>query len=458
MSIYDRLNEQQQKAVFTTEGPVLLLAGAGSGKTGVITHRIAYLIDELGVNSYNILAITFTNKAAKEMKERVDNLVGFGADAAWIMTFHSCCVRILRRYIDRLGYELNFTIYDTDDQKSVMKDVCKRMNLDPKVYKEKAILSRISSAKDQLMSPDKMYQTANNDYNKMRIAEAYRLYQEQLQKNNAVDFDDIICLTVRLFEENPDILRYYQDRFKYVMVDEYQDTNTAQFRFIQLIAGGYNNLCVVCDDDQSIYKFRGANIYNILNFEEYYTEAAVIKLEQNYRSSQNILDAANSVIANNTGRKSKHLWTDAGEGEKIRFDLYENGFLEAEGIAIDIENRTGDGYNYNDCAILYRTNAQSRSIEEKLIEHNIPYRIYGGINFYSRKEIKDILAYLKTIDNGKDDLAVKRILNVPKRGIGAVSMDKIQNYAFAKDISFFDALCRCRDLEKQLPKSRHLPL
>ena len=446
MGIYDKLNEQQKKAVFTTEGPVLLLAGAGSGNTGVITHRIAYLIDELGVNSYNILAITFTNKAAKEMRERVDTLVGFGADAAWIMTFHACCVRILRRFIDRLGYDLNFTIYDSDDQKTLMKEVCKRLNIDTKLYKEKALLSQISSAKDRLETPDAMYQNAHNDYNRMRVAEVYRVYQEQLKSNNAVDFDDIICLTVQLFEENPDVLEYYQERFKYVMVDEYQDTNTAQFKLIRLLAGKYNNLCVVGDDDQSIYKFRGANIQNILNFEQFYGNAEVIKLEQNYRSSQNILDAANYVIKNNIGRKNKSLWTDAGEGDKINFDLYENGYLEADGIAIDIASKVRDGFNYNDFAVLYRTNAQSRSIEEKLLEHNIPYRIYGGINFYSRKEIKDVLAYLKTIDNGRDDLAVKRILNVPKRGIGTTSMDKIQNYAYSNEISFFDALCRGEEI------------
>lgn len=446
MSIYDRLNEQQKKGVFTTEGPVLLLAGAGSGKTGVITHRIAHLIDDCDVNSYNILAITFTNKAAREMRERVDDLVGCGADAAWIMTFHVACVRILRRFIDRLGYGTNFTIYDTDDQKSLMKEVCKSMDVDTKVYKEKMLLSRISAAKDELVMPDEMYARANNDYTQMRIAEVYRVYEERLKKNNAVDFDDIINLTVELFEKNDDVLDYYQERFKYIMVDEYQDTNTAQFKLVSLLARKYHNLCVVGDDDQSIYKFRGANIRNILNFKEYFPEAEIIKLEQNYRSKSNILDAANAVIKNNSGRMDKSLWTEQDAGDKIAFNVYETGYAEAEGIAFGIEKNINDGYAYNDCAILYRTNAQSRAIEEKLLGHNIPYRIYGGINFYSRKEIKDILAYLKTIDNGMDEIAVRRILNVPKRGIGATSVGKIQAYADEQNIGFYEALKQAEDI------------
>lgn len=446
MSIYDRLNEQQKKGVFTTEGPVLLLAGAGSGKTGVITHRIAHLIDDCDVNSYNILAITFTNKAAREMRERVDDLVGCGADAAWIMTFHAACVRILRRFIDRLGYGTNFTIYDTDDQKSLMKEVCKSMDVDTKVYKEKMLLSRISAAKDELVTPDEMYTRANNDYTQMRIAEVYRVYEDRLKKNNAVDFDDIINLTVELFEKNDDVLDYYQERFKYIMVDEYQDTNTAQFKLVSLLARKYHNLCVVGDDDQSIYKFRGANIRNILNFKEYFPEAEIIKLEQNYRSKSNILDAANAVIKNNSGRMDKSLWTEQDAGDKIAFNVYGTGYAEAEGIAFGIEKNINDGYAYNDCAILYRTNAQSRAIEEKLLGHNIPYRIYGGINFYSRKEIKDILAYLKTIDNGMDEIAVRRILNVPKRGIGATSVGKIQAYADEQNIGFYEALKQAEDI------------
>ncbi len=447
MSIYDKLNEQQKEGVFTTEGAVLILAGAGSGKTGVLTHRIAHLIDDLGVNSYNILAITFTNKAAKEMKERVDRLVGMGADSAWIMTFHAACVRILRRYICRIGYDNNFTIYDTDDQKSVIKDILKRKNLDPKQYKDRTILSVISNAKDNLISPDDMYQSSGGNYNTMKTAEIYREYQEQLKKNNAVDFDDIIGLTVKLFNEDKEVLRYYQERFRYIMVDEYQDTNRAQFNLIRLLAGGHGNLCVVGDDDQSIYKFRGADINNILDFEKYFNDAKIIKLEQNYRSTQKILDVANEVIKNNAGRKDKRLWSSVKDGTKVIFNVYENGYEEARGIAEDIAHRhLHDRKDYSDFAILYRTNAQSRSLEEKLIEKNIPYRIYGGINFYARREIKDILAYLKTIDNARDDLAVKRILNVPKRGIGAASVAKVDDYAYENDITFYVALRQAREV------------
>ena len=447
MSIYDKLNEQQKEGVFTKEGAVLILAGAGSGKTGVLTHRIAHLIDDLGVNSYNILAITFTNKAAKEMKERVDRLVGMGADSAWIMTFHAACVRILRRYICRIGYDNNFTIYDTDDQKSVIKDILKRKNLDPKQYKDRTILSVISNAKDNLISPDDMYQSSGGNYNTMKTAEIYREYQEQLKKNNAVDFDDIIGLTVKLFNEDKEVLRYYQERFRYIMVDEYQDTNRAQFNLIRLLAGGYGNLCVVGDDDQSIYKFRGADINNILDFEKYFNDAKIIKLEQNYRSTQKILDVANEVIKNNAGRKDKRLWTSVKDGTKVIFNVYENGYEEARGIAEDIAHRhLHDRKDYSDFAILYRTNAQSRSLEEKLIEKNIPYRIYGGINFYARREIKDILAYLKTIDNARDDLAVKRILNVPKRGIGAASVAKVDDYAYENDITFYVALRQAKEV------------
>lgn len=447
MSIYDKLNEQQKEGVFTTEGAVLILAGAGSGKTGVLTHRIAHLIDDLGVNSYNILAITFTNKAAKEMKERVDRLVGMGADSAWIMTFHAACVRILRRYICRIGYDNNFTIYDTDDQKSVIKDILKRKNLDPKQCKDRTILSVISNAKDNLISPDDMYQSSGGNYNTMKTAEIYREYQEQLKKNNAVDFDDIIGLTVKLFNEDKEVLRYYQERFRYIMVDEYQDTNRAQFNLIRLLAGGHGNLCVVGDDDQSIYKFRGADINNILDFEKYFNDAKIIKLEQNYRSTQKILDVANEVIKNNAGRKDKRLWTPVKDGTKVIFNVYENGYEEARGIAEDIAHRhLHDRKDYSDFAILYRTNAQSRSLEEKLIEKNIPYRIYGGINFYARREIKDILAYLKTIDNARDDLAVKRILNVPKRGIGAASVAKVDDYAYENDITFYVALRQAKEV------------
>lgn len=447
MSIYDTLNEQQKKGVFTTEGPVLILAGAGSGKTRVITHRIAYLIEEKGVNPYNIMAITFTNKAAGEMRERVDALVSCGAEEVWVSTFHSTCVRFLRRYIDRIGFDNNFTIYDTEDQKSVMKDVCKRLQIDTKNVKEKTILAAISSAKNEMITPEKFLKNAQGNYAMTRMAEAYAEYQDTLRKNNALDFDDLLVKTVELFEKVPEVLDNYRRRFKYIMVDEYQDTNTVQFKLISQLAGGHHNLCVVGDDDQSIYKFRGANIRNILDFEEVFPDACIIKLEQNYRSVGNILSAANEVIKNNRGRKEKALWTEKEDGEPIQLKVFETGFNEAEYVARDIENSVREGeYSYNEIACLYRTNAQSRTLEEKLMQNNIPYKIIGGVNFYQRKEIKDILAYLKTIDNGKDDIATRRIINVPKRGIGATSISKIDEYAQNIDISFFEALDRCADI------------
>ena len=368
MSIYDTLNEQQKKGVFTTDGPVLLLAGAGSGKTRVLTHRIAYLIDELGVNSWNIMAITFTNKAAGEMKERVENLVGVGSDSIWVTTFHSTCVRILRRYADRIGYDNNFAIYDTDDQKTVMKEVCKRLQIDTKQLKERTILGAISSAKDELISPPEYELNAAGDYRKQKIASAYREYQETLRKNNAMDFDDLIMKTVELFKTDQEVLASYQKRFKYIMVDEYQDTNTAQFELIRLLAAGTRNLCVVGDDDQSIYKFRGANIRNILDFEKVYPEAVVIRLEQNYRSTQNVLDAANAVIKNNTGRKEKTLWTDHGNGNRIHFKQFDNAYEEAEFVADDIAGKKRNGIaDYGDCAVLFRTNAQARLLEAEIL-------------------------------------------------------------------------------------------
>lgn len=441
MRVYDNLNSMQQEAVFHTEGPVLVLAGAGSGKTRVLTHRAVYLIEEKGVNPWHIMAITFTNKAAGEMRERIDKLVGYGAESVWVSTFHSTCVRILRRYIDRLGYGTNFTIYDADDQKVLMKDVCKRLNIDTKIYKEKSFLGIISSAKDELVSPEEFTLRAAGDFAKEKQAAVYREYQAELRKNNALDFDDLIVKTVELFQSDAEVLENYQERFRYIMVDEYQDTNTAQFHLIKLLAGKYRNLCVVGDDDQSIYKFRGANIRNILNFEDFYPDARVIKLEQNYRSTGNILNVANFVIANNVGRKAKELWTENEEGAKIDFGQYENGYEEAEHIAGDIMRKVQEGrYQYGDCAILYRTNAQSRLFEEKFVVSNIPYRIVGGVNFYARKEIKDLLAYLKTIDNGMDDLAVRRIINVPKRGIGATTLNRVQAYAGERGLSFYNAL------------------
>lgn len=449
MSIYDTLNEQQRQAVFQTEGPVLILAGAGSGKTRVLTHRTAYLIEEMGVNPYHIMAITFTNKAAGEMRERIDHLVGYGSESIWVSTFHSSCVRILRRHIDRIGFETNFTIYDSDDSKSLMKDICKKLNIDTKIYKERSLLSAISSAKDELVSPTEfaLRAEASGDYAKRRQAEVYREYQEALHKNNALDFDDLIVKTVELFQSDPEVLDYYQERFRYIMVDEYQDTNTAQFQLIRLLADKYKNLCVVGDDDQSIYKFRGANIYNILNFEKHFPDAVTIKLEQNYRSTQNILDAANSVIANNVGRKAKSLWTANDAGEKIDFEQFDTGYEEADYIARDILAGVREGrYTYGDYAVLYRTNAQSRLFEERFVVSNIPYKIVGGVNFYARKEIKDLLAYLKTIDNARDDLAVRRILNVPKRGIGATTVGRVTDYADAYGISFYEALKRAEEI------------
>lgn len=439
--IYSTLNPQQQEAVYHTEGPLLILAGAGSGKTRVLTHRIAYLIDKKGINPWNILAITFTNKAASEMRERVDKIVGFGSESVWVSTFHSTCVRILRRYIDRLGYDTRFAIYDTEDQKTLMKEVCRKLNIDTKKTKERSLLAQISHAKDELITPDEMELNAGGDFVKKKVAEVYREYQAALRRNNALDFDDLIVKTVELFQNCGDVLENYQERFRYIMVDEYQDTNTVQFELIRLLAMKYKNLCVVGDDDQSIYKFRGANIYNILNFEKHFEDAKVIKLEQNYRSTQNILDAANSVISNNVGRKDKRLWTDNGAGDRITFEQLESGFEEADYVARSIARlvRKGEA-RYKDCAVLYRTNAQSRLFEEKFIAANIPYKIVGGVNFYARKEIKDILAYLKTIDNGHDDLAVKRIINVPKRGIGATSINKVTDYALEKGIDFYTAL------------------
>ena len=441
MSIYDTLNPPQREAVAQTEGPVLILAGAGSGKTRVLTHRIAYLMDEKGVNPWNILAITFTNKAAQEMRERVDKLVGFGSESIWVSTFHSACVRILRRHIDNLGYDTNFTIYDTDDQKSLMKDVCRKMNIDTKIYKERSLLAQISHAKDELLTPDEMEMKAAGDYNMKKVASVYREYQAALRKNNALDFDDLIVKTVELFEKCGAVLEYYQERFKYIMVDEYQDTNTAQFKFISLLAQRYQNLCVVGDDDQSIYKFRGANIGNILGFEHVFPDARVIRLEQNYRSTRNILNAANQVIANNTERKAKTLWTENEEGSKVHFRQFLNAYEEAEYVAGEIGKLKRNGLgNYRDCAILYRTNAQSRIFEEKFIAANIPYKLVGGVNFYARKEIKDLLCYLKTIDNARDDLAVQRIINVPKRGIGATTLGRVQDYADNMGISLYEAL------------------
>ena len=440
MSIYDKLNEPQREAVYHTDGPLLILAGAGSGKTRVLTHRIAYLIEERNVNPWNILAITFTNKAAGEMRERVDSLVGFGSESIWVSTVHSMCVRILRRFIDRLGYDNRFTIYDTDDQKTLMKEVCKKVAIDTKVFKERSLMSAISSAKNELILPDEFELNAGGDFAKLKIAKVYREYEAQLKANNALDFDDLLVKTVQLLQTQPDVLENYQERFRYIMVDEYQDTNTVQFQLVRLLAGKYRNLCVVGDDDQSIYKFRGANIRNILDFEHEFSDACVIKLEQNYRSTGNILNAANRVIANNKGRKEKTLWTANGEGELVHLRQFDTGYDEADFIAEDIKKEVRAGASYNDHAVLYRTNAQSRLLEEKFVAMNVPYKIVGGVNFYARREIKDLLAYLKTIDNGMDDIAVRRIINVPKRGIGLTTINRIQESAAERGLGFYETL------------------
>ena len=441
MSVYDTLNDKQKEAVFHTEGPLLVLAGAGSGKTRVLTHRIAYLMEEKKVKPWNILAITFTNKAAGEMRERVDKLVGDAAGKVWVSTFHSACVRILRRDIGWIGFDTNFAIYDTEDQKSLMKSVCKQLQVDTKLYKERALMSAISAAKDELVSPQEFALRAQGNFRQETVARVYAEYQRQLKSSNALDFDDLIMKTVELFQANSDILNEYQERFRYIMVDEYQDTNTAQFKLVSLLAAKYRNLCVVGDDDQSIYKFRGANIQNILGFEKTFPDATVIKLEQNYRSTQNILNAANTVIAHNKGRKEKKLWTANGEGDKVRVRSFMSAYDEAEIIVGEIAAKVrNQDAQYGDFAVLYRTNAQSRIFEEKFLMANIPYKIIGGVNFYARKEIKDLLAYLKTIDNARDDIAVRRILNVPKRGIGATTINRVQEYATEQNVSFYEAL------------------
>ena len=440
------LNDKQKEAVLHFEGPLLILAGAGSGKTRVLTHRIAYLIEEHQVPPYHILALTFTNKAANEMRERVNNIIEYGAGSIWVSTFHSTCVRILRRFIDHLGYDNAFTIYDSDDQKSLMKDICKQLNIDTKKYKERTFLNAISSAKDELKTPEQYADEVAKEYNKKIFGRVYKEYQKRLKQNNALDFDDLIMLTVQLFRQNAEIQNHYQERFPFILVDEYQDTNTAQFTLLSLLASRYRNLCVVGDDDQSIYRFRGANIHNILNFEKIFPATKVIRLEQNYRSTKNILAAASGVIKHNSMRKEKTLWTTAEAGAPISYGRYDNEYEEAQGIAADIHRQVKDGMSYNDFAILYRTNAQSRVFEEKLIYEGIPYRIIGAVNFYARKEIKDILCYLKTINNSADDIAIKRIINIPRRGIGQTTIGRISDYAFSQEMPFYEALRRVDEI------------
>ncbi|ESU31716.1 ATP-dependent DNA helicase PcrA [Bacillus sp. 17376] len=433
------LNPEQQKAVKTVDGPLLLMAGAGSGKTRVLTHRIAYLMVEKGVNPYNILAITFTNKAAREMRERIQKMMGGAADDIWISTFHSMCVRILRRDIDRLGYNRNFTILDSTDQQSVIKSILKDKNMDPKKYDPRAILGTISSAKNELITPEEYAKTAG-DYFSQKVSDVYTEYQRRLRKNNALDFDDLIMTTITLFIRLPEVMEYYQRKFQYIHVDEYQDTNRAQYMLVKLLAQRFQNLCVVGDSDQSIYRWRGADITNILSFEKDYPRASVILLEQNYRSTKKILLAANMVIQNNMNRKPKNLWTENPEGNKIMYYRADSEQGEAQFVIGKIQEQIRNGRKLSDIAILYRTNAQSRVIEESFLKSNIDYSIVGGIKFYDRKEIKDILAYLRLISNPDDDISLQRVINVPKRAIGSTSIDKIANFATMHDLSMFQAL------------------
>lgn len=437
----ESLNREQKEAVLYTEGPLLILAGAGSGKTRVLMYRIAHLIQDCGVMPWNILAITFTNKAATEMRERVDRIVGADAKRIWVSTFHSLCVRILRQHIDQIGYDKNFTIYDVEDQKTVIKDICQRLQVNTKLYKEKDLLHEISHAKENYLTPEEVQLSARGKLQRGIVADVYEAYQKELKKNNALDFDDLLFLAVELLESCPEVLEHYQERFRYLMVDEYQDTNLVQFRLVSILAKRNRNLCVVGDDDQSIYRFRGADVGNILNFEHEFSDAKVIKLEQNYRSTQSILDAANGVIRNNQGRKEKTLWTENGQGAPLGFCQFQDGSDEAAYITKEIQKKVRDeGASYRDFAVLYRTNAQSRLFEEKFMMANVPYKMFGGVNFYARKEVKDILAYLKVIDNGRDDLAAHRIINVPKRSIGAVTVRKLQAYADEHEMGFYEAL------------------
>ena len=447
MSLLDTLNEQQKQAVMTTEGPLLILAGAGSGKTRVLTHRTAYLIDELGVNPYNIMAITFTNKAANEMRERVEEtLEGTDTKEMWITTFHSCCVRILRKSINKIGYNRSFVIYDSPDQITLIKDCMRELNISDKAFDPKYVLSCISNAKDKLYSPKKYMKLNEGDISKTKIGEIYALYQDRLKRNSALDFDDLIMKTVELFNECPDVLDFYRNKFRYIMVDEYQDTSKAQYELIKLLAKQHQNICVVGDDDQSIYGWRGADIRNILEFERDYDNVKIVKLEQNYRSTQVILDAANHVIANNTERKRKRLWSDKKEGQLIKIQLAENEIEEGDFISNTINYmRRYEDRQYKDFAVLYRANAQARSVEDALNRAGIPYNIYGGIKFYERKEIKDIIAYLRVIQNPQDDISLKRIINVPRRGIGLRTIEKIEDRASLKEESIYSVLIDIED-------------
>lgn len=436
----DFLNPKQREAVTHTKGPLLVLAGAGSGKTTVLVNRIAYIIEHEHVSPFNILAITFTNKAAKEMYDRVLQIMGETAEDMWISTFHSACVKILRRTIHLLGYDNDFVIYDSQDTGTLIKECLKELQMDDKLFPRKMMVSIISKAKDNMQDVDSFRALNAKNYFNLKVAEVYELYQKKLKRNNALDFDDIVLNTVKIFMENPDILENYQNRFKYILVDEYQDTNNVQYMLISLLAQGSRNICVVGDDDQSIYKFRGANIQNILGFEDEFTDAHVIKLEQNYRSTQNILDTANKVIANNKGRKTKALWTDNDRGEMVKLFTAENEYDEGRFVAEQIEQLVRDGGKYSDAAILYRTNSQSRVLEEQLMRNAIPYRVLAGLRFYDRKEIKDIIAYLRIIHNPSDSVSLGRIINEPKRGIGAATMEKAAEIAALQNVSVYDVI------------------
>ena len=435
------LNDKQYEAVVNTEGPCLVIAGAGSGKTKVLTHKIAYLIGEKGVHPWDILAITFTNKAANEMKERIEGLVGEAAKDIWMGTFHSICVRILRRFIDRIGFDSSFIIFDTSDQKTLVKGCLKDLAIDDKMFTDRAVLSEISNAKNEMLEPEQYQARANGDFRKEKIASVYNLYQKRLRENNAIDFDDIINYTIKILMENEDVLEYYSNKFKYVLVDEYQDTNKAQFTLVTMFASKNGNITVVGDNDQGIYSFRGADISNILNFERDFPGTKIIKLEQNYRCTGNILKAANSVIKNNEVKYKKELWTQNEEGNLPKVYQAQNEYDEGTYIVEQMEHlRREEYYKYSDFAILYRMNTQSRAIEDILRRENIPYKIIGGLKFYERKEIKDIIAYLRLIQNSNDNLSLKRIINEPKRGIGKTSLDKVEQLAEANGISMYEII------------------
>lgn len=452
------LNEMQQMAVDCTDGPLLILAGAGSGKTTVLVNRVQHIISDGLAAPWQVLAITFTNKAAGEIKERLINTIGPEANDIWAFTFHSCCARILRRFGDRLGYTNHFTIYDTDDQKRVMKHCQKSLGLTDKIMHHKSILSEISSAKDSLIDAKEYKKFAQNDFRKAKIADCYEMYQKELLKSDAMDFDDIIFNTVKLLQENDDVLELYQKQFKYVMVDEYQDTSHAQYVLVSLLAGGYKNICVVGDDDQSIYRFRGATIENILSFESQYKNAKVIRLEQNYRSTQNVLDAANAVISNNKNRKGKNLWTNAGEGDKIILNTLQNEGEESSYIAEEILKNVKNGRKMSDHAILYRMNAQSRNIEITLAKSGIPHKVIGGNRFFDRKEIKDIISYFAVVNNPADNVRLQRIINVPKRGIGDTMLANVLEIATGLGISAFEVCERSDEFQKTLRSAQKLQL